>query len=114
MTYDDSANVTIEVGTRLGTARLQTMVFTELAITEYHLARPGHVTRWDRCAAMGYSGYDALPAKVKSGLIPRARMFRAVRTMCAIGIARGLVPPSGAPTRRNTALLLAEALGRKP
>jgi hypothetical protein len=114
MSYDDAVNVAREVSTRIGVSRLQTMIFTELAITQYQLAQRGHVTRWDRCAAMGYSAYDAQTAKVKNDLIPRSRMFRAVRDMCTIGIARGLVPPSGAPTRRDTALLLSEALSRQP
>src|SRR6266496_1961274 len=56
MSYDDMANATSEVMSRFGVARVQTLVFTELAIAPYHLARRGSVTRRDRCVAMGYSG----------------------------------------------------------
>jgi hypothetical protein len=110
MSYDDIANSTAQVMSQIGMARVQTMIFTELAVNPYHLARPGAVTRRDRCLAMGYSGYDAQKPAVKRNLPPRSRFFRAVREACTNGIARGLVPPSGAPTRRNTALLMGEAL----
>jgi hypothetical protein len=110
MSYDDIANSTAQVMSQVGMTRVQTMVFTELAVNPYHLARQGAVTRLDRCLAMGYSGYDAQKPAVKRDFPARSRFFRAVREACTNGIALGLVPPTGAPTRRNTALLMREAL----
>jgi hypothetical protein len=110
MSYDDIANATTQVMSQIGIARVQTMISTELAVNPYHLARHGAVTRWDRCVAMGYSFYDTQKPAVQRDMPPRSRFFRAVREACTNGIARGLVPPSGAPTRRNTALLMGEAL----
>lgn len=105
MSTTSGYRLTSEIVRRMGVSRFQTLMFNELAVDAYHLARSGHVTRWDRCAAMGYSAYDGQGAKVKTDYPPRARMFRAVRDACTNGIARGLVPPSGAPTQRDTALL---------
>jgi hypothetical protein len=110
MTRQDGEKVAVATFERMGQARVQTMMFNELAVTPYRLAKPGHVTRWDRCLAMGYSAYDGLSAEMKSDLPTRARFFRAVRSACTNGIARGLVPPSGAPSQHDTSLLLAEAL----
>jgi hypothetical protein len=110
MTREDAKTVTVAALERMGKARVQTLIFNELAVAPYHLAKPGHVTRWDRCVAMGYSGYDGLTAAAKSSFPPRSRFFQAVRTACTNGIARGLVPQSGAPSGQDTALLLREAL----
>lgn len=110
MTRENAESVTIATVEKLGRARVQTLIYTGLAVSPYHLAKPGHVTRWDRCVAMGYSGYDAQTAASKSTLPPRADFFRAVRVACTNGIARGLVPASGAPSPRDTGLLLREAL----
>src|SRR5438067_2687843 len=49
MSYDDMANATAQAMNQIGMARLQTMIFNELAVTPYHLARIGAITRWDRC-----------------------------------------------------------------
>jgi hypothetical protein len=84
---------------KMGTSRFQTLVFNELAVSEYHLAQPAKITRWHRCVAMGYSAFDARPEK--AGLPPRDLMRRAVRDVCTVGIRRGIVPPSGAPDAAN-------------
>jgi hypothetical protein len=110
MTREDAEDATVAAIGRLGQARVQTLIFNELAVTRYHLAKPGHATRWDRCVAMGYSGYDGLTAQIRSEFPPRARFFRAVRSACTNGVTRGMVPPSGAPSTNDTALLLREAL----
>lgn len=110
MTREDAKNVTVAALDRMGHARVDTLIFNELAVAPYHLAKPGHVTRSDRCLAMGYSTYDGMTAAQKNGFPPRSRFFQAVRSACANGIARGLVPPSGAPSSQDTALLLREAL----
>ncbi len=86
-------DVTLAVIERLGVERFQTLVYDELAVSEYHLADEGGVTRWDRCVAMGYGGWDAQPSK--ESLPPRELFFRAVRKACTAGIARGIVPASG-------------------
>ena len=78
MTRQNAENVAVAAIERMGQARVQTLIFNELAVTPYHLAKPGHVTRWDRCVAMGYSGYDGQSAKMKSDFPPRARFFRSV------------------------------------
>jgi hypothetical protein len=85
-------------------------MFNELAVTPYRLARPGHVTRLDRCDAMGYSAYDQLTPAQSASYPPRGRFFAAVRYACTVGIKRGMVPPSGAPTRSDTATLLSEGI----
>jgi hypothetical protein len=113
MSYDNANKMGIEAIKQIGTARFQTLVFTELAVKRYHLAAAGHVTRADRCLAMGYSGYDALPQKTKNDYPARARMFRLIRDACVTGIESGLVPSSGAPTRRNMALMLNDAIRRE-
>jgi hypothetical protein len=87
-------DLTLEVIEGMGAEHFQTLVFNELAVA-YDLAEPGKATRWDRCVAMGYSGWDAQPTK--EGLPPRERFFRAMRDVCTVGIKRGIVPPSGAP-----------------
>ncbi|HSC48864.1 MAG TPA: hypothetical protein VLD16_01265 [Gaiellaceae bacterium] len=100
----------------LGVARFQTIAFTELAVTRYHLARPGKVTPWDRCVAMGYSGWEARRSQEK--LPSRERFFPAVRETCRLGIERGIIPASGAPlpgSRASSALqlLLASQLAKQ-
>jgi hypothetical protein len=110
VTEENANKLTVAAIERMGPSRFQTLVFNELAVTPYHLAKQGHVTRWHRCVAMGYSGYDAQSAEMNRALPPRAQFFPAVREACTNGIARGLVPPSGAPSQRDTALLLREAL----
>jgi hypothetical protein len=95
MSEQSGFELTTAVMERMGPARVQTLVFNELAVTEYHLAEPGHVTRWDRCVAMGYSGWDAQPAQ--AGLPPLDVARRALREMCTVGIERGIIPESGAP-----------------
>jgi hypothetical protein len=99
-----------EAGNRYGKARIQMMIFTELAVVPYRLKRTAAaVTRFDRCLAMGFSAYDATPAEVKQASPPRATFFRIVRRACTIGIRRGLIPESGAPSRSTTAALLRQA-----
>jgi hypothetical protein len=94
MSVQAGKDLTLEVIEGMGADRFQTLVFDELAVA-YDLAEPGKATRWDRCVAMGYSGWDAQPTK--AGLPPRERFFRAMREVCTVGIKRGIVPPSGAP-----------------
>lgn len=77
----------------MGVTRFQVLVFNELAISPYHLAAAGEVTSWDRCVAMGYSGWDAQVSK--EGLPPRELFFKAVRQACSVGLERGIVPASG-------------------
>jgi hypothetical protein len=86
----DLMRVVIE---EMGVTRFQVLVFNELAVSPYHLAAPGEVTGWDRCVAMGYSGWDAQVSK--EGLPPRELFFKAVRQACSVGIKRGIVPASG-------------------
>jgi hypothetical protein len=101
----------VEAGNKFGKARLQRMIFTELAVSPYHLARSkSQVTRWDRCVAMGLSGYDAQQRRVKDGLPPRAIFVRAVREACTIGVRRGLIPESGVPSLDVLRSLMAEAI----
>lgn len=95
MTEEAGYELTTDVMERMGVARVQTLVFNELAVAQYHLAKPGEVTRWHRCVAMGYSGWDAQPSK--ESLPPRELFQRVVRDACTSGIERGLVPASGAP-----------------
>ena len=113
MTEEAGEELTLAVIDRMGAARFQTLLFDELAVTQYRLAKPGEVTRWDRCVAMGYSGWDAQPSK--ESLPPRETFRRAVRETCTVGIERGIVPASGAPvtdSSEGAALqqLLAETL----
>jgi hypothetical protein len=94
MSVQAGNDLTLEVIEGMGAERFQTLVFNELAVA-YDLAEPAKATRWDRCVAMGYSGWDAQPTK--EGLPPRERFFSAIREVCTVGIKRGIVPPSGAP-----------------
>jgi hypothetical protein len=94
MSVQAGKDLTVEVIEGMGTDRFLTLAFNELAVV-YELAEPGEATRWDRCVAMGYSGWDAQPTK--EGLPPRERFFRAIREVCTVAIKRGIVPPSGAP-----------------
>jgi hypothetical protein len=95
MSEEAGAELTLGVIERLGVSRFQTAVYNELAVAQYHLARPGNVTRLHRCVAMGFGGWDAQP--VKEGLPPRDLFFEAVRKACRLANGRGLIPPSGAP-----------------
>jgi hypothetical protein len=107
----DGNQLIVEAGNRFGKARVQTMIFTELAVSPYHLARStSQVTRWDRCVAMGFSGYDAQQQKVKEGLPPRAVFARVVRSACTIGVRRRLIPRSGVPSLDVLRSLMAQAI----
>ena len=106
----NSGQLLAEAGNKFGKARVQRMIFTELAVSPYHLAQSkSQVTRWDRCVAMGFSGYDAQQQRVKEGLPPRAVFVRAVRQACTIGMRRGLIPESGAPSVNVLRSLMAQA-----
>jgi hypothetical protein len=108
----DAQDLTTEVVRRIGIARFQTLLFTELAFSQYHLARTrSTVTRLDRCVAMGLSAYDAHHAS--DAYPPRPRWTVAVRRACTTGIRRGLVPPSGAPSEPVVKALLDEALAAR-
>jgi hypothetical protein len=97
----DGHQLTIDAVRQIGAAKVQTMTFTELAVSRYHLARPGHVTRWHRCVAMGYSGWDGQRTKTS---LPRRDLYqRAIRTACTTGVRRGIVPASGAPVAGSAA-----------
>ena len=93
MSEQAGSDLTLAVIEQMGVTHFQTLVFNELAVSPYHLAEPGKVTRWDRCVAMGYGGWDAQPSK--EGLPPRELFFEAVRQTCTVGIKRGIVPASG-------------------
>jgi hypothetical protein len=108
MTKESGHELTLAVIKGMGTSRFQTVWFNELAVNRYHLAKPGKVTRWERCVAMGYSGYDA--ARPETSLPARDRFFRAVRRACTVGVKRGLVPRSGAPTVKALSRLIVTAL----
>ncbi|HWM14921.1 MAG TPA: hypothetical protein VNO56_10600 [Gaiellaceae bacterium] len=95
MSEEAGEELSLAVIEQMGVERFQTLLFDELAVTQYHLAKAGEVTRWDRCVAMGYSGWDAQLSK--DGLPPRETFRRAIRSACTIGIERGIVPASGAP-----------------
>jgi hypothetical protein len=94
MSDESSFGLTMDVMNQMGPARIQTLIFNELAVT-YGLAQPGKATRWHRCVAMAYSGYDAQPTD--TNLPPEARWQQAARSACKEGIERGIVSASGAP-----------------
>jgi hypothetical protein len=100
--------LTVEAIKEIGVARFQTMEFTELAVRYQLAAAANQATRWDRCVAMGLSGYDAQSSR--AGLPSRELWERAVRRACAVGVRRGLVPNSGAPSTATTRALMLEAL----
>jgi hypothetical protein len=105
----DAQELTTEAIGQIGVARFQTILFTELAVSQYHLARSARrVTRLDRCVAMGLSAYDA--DHETDPYPPRPRWAQAVRRACATGIRRGLVPASGAPREPVVRALMDEAL----
>jgi hypothetical protein len=95
MTEKSGFELTKAVGERMGPERFKTLNFNELAVSPYHLAKPGHVSRWHRCVAMMYSAWDAQASKTT--LPPRQLWLRASRAACTVGIERGIVPKSGAP-----------------
>jgi hypothetical protein len=101
MSAHDGYTLMIAAVRQFGVAHFQTLAFNELAVSRYHLAKPGEVTRLDRCLAMGYSGWEA--ARYKTTVPRRAVFFRAVREACAVGIARQIVPASGAPVPNSRA-----------
>jgi hypothetical protein len=89
---EDLASAVIE---RMGVTRFQTLVFDELAVTEYRLAKEGEVTPWDRCVAMGYGGWDAQPSKAN---LPERQAYRlAIREACTLAVERGIMPAQGFP-----------------
>lgn len=96
MSEQSGFELTTAVTKRMGQERIQTLIFDELAVGQYHLAEPGKVTRWHRCVAMAYSGWDAQPDGVAD---PSATKLwrRASRQACKLGVQRGIVPKSGAP-----------------
>jgi hypothetical protein len=96
MSTGSGRELTLAVIQRMGVARFQTLEFNELAVTKYHLAKPGHVTRWDRCVAMSYGGWEAAHAEAQT-LPSREVFFKAARDACRAGIAEGVIPPSGVP-----------------
>jgi len=95
MTEQAGEELTLAVIERMGVERFQTLLFDELAVSQYHLARQGEVTAWDRCVAMGYGGWDAQLSK--ENLPPREPFRRAVREMCTVAVERGIMPASGFP-----------------
>jgi hypothetical protein len=95
MSEQAGKELTLAAIERVGASRFQTMVYNELAVSQYHLAEPGKVTRLHRCFAMGYGGWDAQP--VKDSLPPRDVFFEAVRKACRTGVKRGIIPASGVP-----------------
>lgn len=95
MSTEAGKELTLAVIERFGASRFQTMVYNELAVSQYHLAEPGKVTRLHRCLAMGYGGWDAQPDK--DGIPPREVFFEAVRKACRAAMKRGLIPASGVP-----------------
>jgi hypothetical protein len=104
----DGKRLTIEAIRQMGVERFQTMEFSELAVRYRLVASANKATRWDRCVAMGLSGYDAQTSKAR--LPSRVLWARAVRRACTIGVHRGLVPKSGAPSAAMTRALMLQAL----
>jgi hypothetical protein len=101
MTEQSGFDLTKAVVNRMGPERVQTLAFNELAVSQYHLAKPGHVTRWHRCVAMMYSAWDGQASKTK--LPPRDLWRRTSREACTVGIERGIIPTSGAPAPETVA-----------
>jgi hypothetical protein len=96
MSEESGAELTRVVIGRMGEERIKTINFSDLAVNRYQLAKPGRVTRWHRCVAMAYSGWDAQPEQAAA---EATKLFRlASRTACTAGVKRGIVPESGAPT----------------
>jgi hypothetical protein len=96
MSEESGRELTLAVIQDLGPARVQALLYDELAVDVYHLAKAGEVTRLDRCVAMGYAGYDAAQGQV-STLPPRDHYRKAARKACSLGIRHGLIPESGSP-----------------
>jgi hypothetical protein len=96
MSNQAGSDLVVAAMERMGPARLQTIQFNELAISQYHLAKSGHVTRWHRCVAMSYSGYDARAVNERLG-IPRLQWQRISRETCTTAVEQGIIPASGAP-----------------
>jgi hypothetical protein len=101
MTEKSGYDLTKAVAERMGPERFQTLNFNELAVSQYHLAKPGHVTRWHRCVAMMYSAWDAQASKTT--LPPRELWRRTSHEACTAGIERGIVPQSGSPAPETVA-----------
>lgn len=101
MTEQSGFQLMTAVMRRMGAAAIQTLTFNELAVDTYKLAKPGKVTRWHRCVAMAYSGWDAQPEE--AGEDARALWQRASRRACTLGIKRGIVPASGVPLPKTPA-----------
>ena len=102
MTEQSGSELMMAVMQRIGIPRFQTRVFNELAVSRYHLAKAGQVTRWQRCVAMAYSGWDAAaPAGAGEPSLDVAR--RALRETCTIAVKRGIIPASGAPVTDSAA-----------
>lgn len=103
MSYQAGSDLVVAAMERMGPARLQTLQFNELAVSQYHLAKSGHVTRWHRCVAMSYSGFDARPAKERDG-IPRPLWQRISRDTCTAAVELGIIPASGAPALNSASM----------
>jgi hypothetical protein len=95
MTEESGYQLTLDVMNKLGPDSAQTLIFNELAVN-YGLAQPGKATRWHRCVAMAYSGWDAAQAQGAS-MPSREAWRRGARDACTEGIRRGIVPASGVP-----------------
>jgi hypothetical protein len=95
MTEKAGYDLMLAVTNRMGMGRFQTLMFNELAVGPYHLAKAGHVTRLHRCLAMSYSAYDGLPP---GGDLPTRDVWQRIsRKVCTTAIKRGIIPESGAP-----------------
>jgi hypothetical protein len=103
MSSQAGSDLLVAVMERMGPARFQTLQFNDLAVSVYHLAKSGHVTRWHRCVAMSYSGYDARSVKERVG-IPRLQFQRISRETCTAAVEQGIIPASGAPALGSAAL----------
>jgi hypothetical protein len=95
MSEESGFRLTTDVMNTMGQAKVQTLMFTELAVT-YGLARPGKVTRYHRCVAMAYAGWDAAQAQ-QAELPSKSNWRRGAREGCARALERGLLPASGSP-----------------
>jgi hypothetical protein len=79
MSEDAGRELTLAVIERMGPERVQSLIYTELAVDQYHLATAGKVTRWHRCVAMAYGAAStpsprslACPLATSSGAPPAA------------------------------------------
>jgi hypothetical protein len=109
MSYDAGYSTMQEVLGGMGFAKIQLLVFTELAV-RYGLAPNAQaVTGWDRCVGMGYSGYDAAATPDRTALPARPAFRQMARNICTAAVAQHLIAANGTILRADyTRLMQAE------